>query len=254
MTSADNQSAKQPEPFTSDLSVDEFLLVHEAGFYPLGMVAGTSIYHIGVQQSRWNDNEEMVILSDALYDARELAMSRMVKEAEQLNAHGIMGVRLTVKHLEWDGDLAEFVALGTAITDPQVDWRVKGKPFTSDLTGQDFWSLVHSGYRPLGLVMGNCVYHVAHQKAGRWIKIAGQNAEMENYTQATYEARELAMERMQLDALKLGATGIVGAQIHEGTYAWDKHMIEFFSVGTAIAPMQEKHFLPKPGLILSMND
>lgn len=26
---------------------------------PLGMVAGTSIYHIGVQQSRWQENEEM---------------------------------------------------------------------------------------------------------------------------------------------------------------------------------------------------
>src|SRR3954465_6182983 len=35
--------------FTSDLSVNEFLLVKEAGFEPLGLVVGSSIYHIGFQ-------------------------------------------------------------------------------------------------------------------------------------------------------------------------------------------------------------
>ena len=34
--------------FTSDLSVNEFLLVKEAGFHPLGFVMGSSIYHIGL--------------------------------------------------------------------------------------------------------------------------------------------------------------------------------------------------------------
>jgi hypothetical protein len=45
--------------FTSDLSVNEFLLVKDAGFEPAGMVVGSSIYHIGFQQSRWTKNEEM---------------------------------------------------------------------------------------------------------------------------------------------------------------------------------------------------
>ena len=34
--------------FTSDLSVNEFLLVREAGFDPVGLVVGSSIYHIGL--------------------------------------------------------------------------------------------------------------------------------------------------------------------------------------------------------------
>src|SRR6476661_7491654 len=33
--------------FTSDLSVNEFLLVKQSGFEPLGLVLGSSIYHIG---------------------------------------------------------------------------------------------------------------------------------------------------------------------------------------------------------------
>ncbi len=37
--------------FTSDLSINEFLLVKEAGFEPLGLVLGSSIYHIGIQMA-----------------------------------------------------------------------------------------------------------------------------------------------------------------------------------------------------------
>lgn len=63
--------------FTSDLSVNEFLLVRAAGFRPLGLVLGSS--NIG-------QNVEIPQYTEALYDARELAMSRMQAEAEQLEA------------------------------------------------------------------------------------------------------------------------------------------------------------------------
>src|ERR671938_2051643 len=67
--------------FTSDLSVNEFLLVKQAGFDPLGLVVGSSIYHIGYQQSNWSQSTEMTVLSQAMYGARELAMTRMEEEA-----------------------------------------------------------------------------------------------------------------------------------------------------------------------------
>src|SRR6185437_15013540 len=80
--------------FTSDLSTSEFLLVKEAGFDPIGLVVGSSIYHVGYQQAMWNQNQEMAVLSQAMYHARELAMSRMEEEAAALAADGIVGVRL----------------------------------------------------------------------------------------------------------------------------------------------------------------
>src|SRR5262249_56602138 len=49
--------------FTSDLSVNEFLLVREAGFRPLGLVLGSSIYHVGLQFGRWGKNRELNVLS-----------------------------------------------------------------------------------------------------------------------------------------------------------------------------------------------
>ena len=101
--------------FTSDLSVNEFLLVKQAGFDPLGLVIGSSIYHIGYQQSSWKQSMEMDVLSQAMYEARELAMTRMEEEADQLGADGIVGVRLDIGRYEWGEHLAEFIAIGTAV-------------------------------------------------------------------------------------------------------------------------------------------
>src|SRR5437762_13988093 len=82
--------------FTSDLSVNEFLLVKQAGFEPVGLVLGSSIYHIGFQMGRWSNNQELDTLTQAMYQARELAMARMEAEADALGADGISGLRLEV--------------------------------------------------------------------------------------------------------------------------------------------------------------
>lgn len=83
--------------FTSDLTVNEFLLVKQAGFDPIGLVLGSSIYHIGFQVGRWSQSQEMTGLSQAMYHARELSMSRMEAEATELGADGVVGVRLDIQ-------------------------------------------------------------------------------------------------------------------------------------------------------------
>ena len=40
--------------FTSDFSVNEFLLVRKAGFEPIGLCVGTCVYHVGVQYGSWS--------------------------------------------------------------------------------------------------------------------------------------------------------------------------------------------------------
>ncbi len=67
--------------FTSDFSVNEFLLVRKAGFEPIGLCVGTCVYHVGIQYGSWGQNQELDVLSRAMYHARELAMSRMRAEA-----------------------------------------------------------------------------------------------------------------------------------------------------------------------------
>ncbi len=241
--------------FTSDLSVNEFLLVREAGFDPVGLVMGSSIYHIGFQFSKTFQNQEMDVLTQAMYAARELAMTRMEEEADALGADGIVGVRLTVTRYDWGEHLAEFMAIGTAIKHRTGEqYRAPdGRPFTSDLNGQDFWTLLRSGYRPVSLVMGTCVYHVAHQGFMQSMNQMGRNVEMPNFTQALYDARELALSRMQAEAEAEQAEGIVGAQVNESSYGWGSHVIEYFAVGTAITSISADHTIAAPTLVLPLS-
>ncbi|MFJ4922324.1 heavy metal-binding domain-containing protein [Streptomyces sp. NPDC088725] len=245
--------------FTSDLSVNEFLLVKEAGFRPIGLVLGTSIYHVGIQIGRWNKNQELDTLSQAMYHARELAMTRMEAEAAQLGGDGIVGVRLSVEAREFGNDIAEFIAIGTAVKADHpapggTGWRNnKGQPFTSDLSGQDFWTLIRAGYAPLGMVMGNCVYHIAHQRMGASLSNFGKNVEIEQFTQALYDARELAMARMQSEAEELDAEGVVGVQLNAHNHRWGAHTTEFFSIGTAVRPLRADHEIQRPTMVLSLD-
>lgn len=226
---------RPPGGYTSDLSVDEALLLEELGFDPVEFVMGSSYFHVGYQLAGWSTNQEMARLTQSMVDARASAMRKLVDEVVAAGGDGVVGVRLDVDHRRHH---AEFVAMGTAVvarTD-RARWRVGGQPFTSDLSGQDFWALVRGGYQPRAMVMGCCVYHVAHQSLGAWMRRVGNNCEMPNFTQALYDARELAMARMQAEARAAGAAGVVGMRVTENSYAWHNHVIEFLAVGTAVAP------------------
>ncbi|MFT3698811.1 MAG: heavy metal-binding domain-containing protein [Kofleriaceae bacterium] len=241
---------RQNKFFTSDLSVNEFLLVKEAGFQPLGLVMGSSIYHIGIQQMR-GIPEELTMLTQALYGARELAMVRMEEEADELGADGIVAVRLALNIHAWGANVIEFLAIGTAVKSDKPGFRgAENRPFTSDLSGQDFWTLLNAGYRPVGFVMGNCVYHVGQGPSSQ----PTQNAELTEITQALYDARELAMERMQVEAEAMNAAGIVGVTIDENNHTWGPAILEFSAVGTAVVPIRDDHHIPKPTLVLSVGD
>jgi uncharacterized protein YbjQ (UPF0145 family) len=245
------EGMRQHQFFTSDLSVNEFLLVKESGFQPLGLVMGSSIYQIALQAAGPSQPGELTPLTQALYQARELAMVRMEEEADALGADGIVAVRLTFNVHAWGANIIEFVAIGTAVhhLESRGAYRTAdGKPFTSDLSGQDFWTLLNAGYRPLGLVMGNCVYYIGPPP------VQGPNQELQGATQALYDSRELAMERMQAEAEALQAEGIVGVVVDETNHTWGPSVLEFSAVGTAVKAIRADHQIPRPTLVLTVGD
>jgi uncharacterized protein YbjQ (UPF0145 family) len=150
--------------------------------------------------------------------------------------------------------MAEFIAIGTAVKHRAgvLHRAPSGRPFTSDLSGQDFWTLLRTGHRPVGMVMGSCVYHVAHRGMLQSLGQMGRNIELPNFTQALYDARELAMERMQTEAQELQSEGIVGVQLQEKSHGWGSHVIEFFAVGTAIVPSDERGEIEPPTPVLDL--
>jgi len=246
--------------FTSDLSVSEYALLGEAGFEPLGFVVGSSIYHVGLQVGRWSQNMELQVLTQAMYSARELAMSRMRAEADHLGADGIVGVELRMQMYAWGQDVLEFVATGTAVkamNGTGAHRAPDGRAFTSDLSAQDFFRLLAAGAVPVAFVLGTCVYHIAHQSMMQTLRQAGMNQEMILFTQGVYEARELALSRMQAEAGAATASGIVGVNVAVSNHVWGEHATEFLATGTAIRRLADEHRLPdttpRPAFTLTLD-
>jgi uncharacterized protein YbjQ (UPF0145 family) len=262
------QRARDARFFTSDLSVSEFLLVKEVGFDPIGLVMGSSIYQIAPATADPQRSHELESLTQAMYDARDAAMTRLEEEAEALDADGVIGVRLTVNLQAWGENIAEFLAIGTAVRHRGgAPFRnQKGRPFTSDLSGQQFWTLLRAGFRPVGFVMGNCVYYVA---PGELMVVRGttSNRELLEYTHALYDARERAVERLQAEAEGLEAEGVVGVVIEEKQHGWQGatlktkgkmtgppgRVIELLVMGTAVVATKEDRPVPVPALVIDAN-
>ncbi len=240
--------------FTSDLTCNEYLLTREAGCEPIGVVMGTCFYKVGFFgyfRGYQKFTGELAALTQAQLAVRELAVSRMQQEAAMLGAQGIIGVRLKKSRSGWGIGMVEFTAIGTAIRIPGRP--VTSKPFTSDLSGQEFWQLQQAGYYPKGLVFGACSYYVHSSSKTRmlmnqsaWNRLFGQgrrNQELTQFTQGFQDARELALMRLTEDIRQLGAVGAVGMDIQTSEEAINYQpwsflgcFIQLFFVGLFITP------------------
>ena len=109
----------------------------------------------------------------------------------------------------------------------------RGRAFTSDLSGQEFWLVVDKGFQPMGLVIGNCIYSMGAIR--NWlVGVKGSfQGELREYSQLMYQARELALSRMQFEADQLGADGVIGVDI-KIEFLHNNEWMEVTAVGTAI--------------------
>lgn len=258
--------------FSSDLSTNELLLTRHQGYQPLSQVMGSSIYQVGWQYTRnytWNVNaSEMTTLSQAHQHAAQLALGRLAQEAALLKAHGVIGVRFTQRSYEWGNNLLEYTAIGTAV-------RLQGTPpasppFLSDLSAQEFWTLLQAGYYPAGIVTGFCSYFVAlgsrmTQQIQGWWGTGSYNQEVVPFSQAIYAARHLAMTRATNMARSQKALGIVGMHIDNNRRIVEYEtenpsaryldlFVHFAVVGTAITAVKKDHIIPTPKPALTFTD
>ena len=107
------------------------------------------------------------------------------------------------------------------------------RAFTSALSGQEFWLIVDKGYIPLGMVLGNCVYSMGAFR-GFMANLKGVfRGEVSDVSRLMYDARELALARMQAEADALGADGVVGVDL-KINYMNEGEWMEVTAIGTAI--------------------
>ena len=102
-------------------------------------------------------------------------------------------------------------------------------------------------------MLGSCVYSVASIEVAS-IRARWRNLELPYFTQALYDARELAMTRMQTEAKALGVNGIVGVALEEHQHGWGGRAIEFLAIGTAITRHPTATKPPPPAPVLDLNN
>ncbi len=251
-------------PWTSDLSVSEWLLTAKYRFRPLGMVLGSSFFHIGYSKAdiggSWSSGEVSVI-ARAVRDGRTKALDRMAMEAKEMGANAVVGVRLDTRTPGFFGHDTEFTAFGTAIAVEGLN--PSSQPLLCTVSAQDLAKLLAQGSIPVGLALGVSVYY----QYSTWLDVRQEyswfNQELSSMTQAVYSARHNAMSDMDRDARALNGTGILAHDTSMKVYEVEvergendertDHILEVISIGTVIS--SHKHLMPlniKP--VLSMND
>ena len=257
--------------FSSALDVPAMLLTRQSGYQVLGQVMGACVYQVGWQwnNANWRNNTiqqqqtqgtslEMTALSGALMKARELALARLRAEAQLLGASGVVGVQLRLRKPEYAGQSQiEFLAIGTAVKSSHAG-RPRQTPFTSNLSGAESWHLERAGYAPRDFVMGNCVMlqtlstNTQNRMGLTILSGARGNFEVAEYTGAIYNARELALSRLELAARASGAQGVVGVQVEveevkgfapvnsSSQNDAPQEIFGFTAIGTAIKPSRSR--------------
>jgi len=248
--------------WSSALSTDEFAAIRSVGFEPAGQVLGAAVYNIGYtggygcpgpwdyamsgggfggrsrisSQVGYGSFRPLVQL---MYEARHKALDRMVTECRELGAHGVVGVRLTIGGFPAGG--LEFKAIGTAVRAPGA--APLRKPFTSDLSGQDFAKLIAKGWVPAGLALGISIaarhddWRTVSQT--RW---GAGNTEVSGFTQVVNDARHDARNQLKSDVTRIGGEGVVVAEMElhvrerecPAVEGRRDHIVEAVNIGTAI--------------------
>jgi uncharacterized protein YbjQ (UPF0145 family) len=243
---------------TSDLSVDEALLLHGGGWEPLDLVCGVAVCSIpyGVwSYGGYGGGTSIGIASDANNIAMGEAVAQIRAECGKVKGYGVVGVRVEVSLRQHHVDVE---LVGTAVRPMQRPKQggdaALAMPFVSDLSARDFTLLLRAGWMPVGLAFGTAFAYAPRRGAGAAMRQSTQNVELTNYTQAMYAARESAMERMQDSALRAGGEGVVEVKVTEGPVAFARHSIGFTAWGTAVKLVAEAHQSIQPQVVLPLDD
>ena len=233
----------------SALTCEEFAAIGGAGFAPVGQVFGAAVYAAGSASvsscpgasTTPGGSGTFGPLVEAMYQARHTAIDRMTAECAAVGGHGVVGVRLSRGSYPFGG--LQFTAIGTAVcaSGAVIGPRV---PFTSDLSGQEFAKLIRAGWVPAGLALGIAIESRHDDRAtARQARPWSGNAEMAGWTELVNQARHDARRRLERDVRRIGAEGVVIADMEMRVRQRDcpaavgrrDHVVEITLIGTAIA-------------------
>jgi uncharacterized protein YbjQ (UPF0145 family) len=183
---------------------------------------------------RWGINWEHTTYEDGLVAARDAALARIIEEARDLGAHGVVGVRLIRRHLEGVGSSLEFTLIGTAIR--RTGGPPLARPFMSHLDGVAFSKLLHGGYVPVALVVGIGAVEIDPGCGTEWLLRSWNNVRIDQVSDGIEAARLLGIQRLEEEIETVDADGAVGVDIDFVNHAVGTGALlsELVCVGTAV--------------------
>jgi hypothetical protein len=163
---------------------------------PHGMVSAEHRY--------FGQNYEQTWIEDAWTEGFTSAYTRMVEEAAEVGAHGIVGVVDTSYPLA-DMGVLEFKVQGTAVKVEGAAPPPDGRPWTTYLAGQRLAKLVEAGYAPVSIaatvasvrVWANCVTENLTEGSNSMYSAAQPGSEIEQTVKAHTAVRRLARRRVR---------------------------------------------------------
>jgi uncharacterized protein YbjQ (UPF0145 family) len=243
--------------FSSGLSVSDFAACLEMGLEPVGLVQGFCAMQQGAyamgglsrslspyggnqggyvqnyqcphgmisgEHRMWGQNYQQTWVEGAWSEGFASSYSRMLEEATELGAHGVVGVVDSVSRLS-DANVSEFHLWGTAVK--VLDTPVAtATPWSTYLAGQRLAKVFEAGYAPVSIVASvasirvwaYCVTeYLMEGSLGMWANSTGPT-EIEQIVTAKSQARSMvrasARDQLHGDALH-GATLILGEREFE---------------------------------------
>jgi uncharacterized protein YbjQ (UPF0145 family) len=266
--------ARRGAAWGSVLPVDEFAAIRSVGFEPVGQVFGAAVYPLTATAAvtcRGTATPSLVggasarvadvlgpgaRIAQALYDGRRVAIDRMAAECSGLGGHGIVGAALQVTETSGDSFTAatiEFKAIGTAV-------RASGcpplpRPFTTELSGQDFAKLLIDGWVPAGIALCISVAGLhdtlVTTSSGPW---GTGNTEVPTYTDLMLCVRQDARSRLEQTVRGLGAEGVVvsamtlrvRSEACKARPGGTDHFVAAVTTGTAVARFADQRKAARP--------
>jgi Putative heavy-metal-binding len=227
--------------FTSGLTVPDFAACLQMGLEPVGFVQGFCVMQwqwfgmggmgrmgggfgsgygvatdgysenyrcphgmVSAEHRSWGQNYEQTWVEDAWTEGFTSSYSRMVEEAAEAGAHGIVGVA-DASHPLADMGVLEFKVQGTAVRVTDGATPAGGRPWTTYLAGQRLAKLIEAGYAPVSVaaavasvrVWANCVTENLTEGSNSMYSYAEPGSEIDQTVKAQTVVRRLARRRVR---------------------------------------------------------
>jgi uncharacterized protein YbjQ (UPF0145 family) len=193
----------------SGLSGNEMYCAYLIGYTPGDLLVGNSVFSMGFlggigSSLRTIAGGEITQFTNMIAEGRRLSLERFDAELQQTGGSGATGV---TSELIFHPGNVEFLTVGSTIH--RADGQAESS-FSTAADAQELFCQWDAGYTPISFVFGNVAYSIGIGKGimGAFRQLA--KGEVTQYSDIFNTTRNLALERLTLEAANKGANSVVG--------------------------------------------